>query len=217
MTQETEQALRELIDYDDELAMFTNRLEVVIQALGNAPAPQHTGRRPRVNADGEGDSDDPEDQEPEEAVPVIAPSDIYKRALTEYEREYRSKSMRARYDINDYKNFKRVVHDAQHPEENAPPMLVPEDFSLDKVIMRQVKRAQEIEARGEDPDEDDDEDAAPRGTQSTRPQELESDDDDEEEDVPARVSRVKQERATSRAPMGGRGRPADDSDIEMDD
>ena len=27
-----------------------------------------------------------------------------------------------RYDTNDYKNFKRVVHDAQHPEENAPPV-----------------------------------------------------------------------------------------------
>jgi hypothetical protein len=83
--------------------------------------------------------------------------------------------------------------------------------------MRQVKRAQEIEARGEDPDEDDDDDTAPRGTQSTRPQELESEDDDEDEEVPARGSRVKQERGASQAPRGGRGRSADDSDIEMDD
>ena len=98
MTQDTEKALRELIDYDDELAMFTNRLEDVIDAVGRAPAavPRRT-RRPIVNPDGDGDSDGQEEQESEEDVPVIVPSNLYKQALAEYEQEYRSKSMRARY------------------------------------------------------------------------------------------------------------------------
>jgi hypothetical protein len=97
-------------------------------------------------------------------------------------------------------------------------MLVPEDFSLDKVIMRQVKRAQELEARGDDPDDEDDEDSAPRGTQASRPHELESEGDDEEneEDGVARGSRVKSERAMSRGPRGFLVKPAD-SDTEMDD
>jgi hypothetical protein len=100
-------------------------------------------------------------------------------------------------------------------------MLVPEDFSLDKVIMRQVKRAQELEARGDDPDEEEDEDPAPRGTQSRRPQELDSEDDDDEiEDLTQQVrqtQQVKQERAKSKGPGGSRRRPADDSDTEMGD
>jgi ribosomal protein L12E/L44/L45/RPP1/RPP2 len=97
MTQEIEIALRELIDYDDELAMFTNRLEDVIATIGDAPAPRPArARAQRADPDEDGDSDDPDEEEPEEEVPVIAPSDMYKKALGKYETEYRSKSMRAR-------------------------------------------------------------------------------------------------------------------------
>ena len=96
-------------------------------------------------------------------------------------------------------------------------MLVEEDFSLDKVIMRQVKRAQELEARDEDPDEDDDEDQGPRGTQSSRPQELGSEEEEDEDEEPAPASRVKREKGVSRGSTVGRSRVTDDSDIEMDD
>jgi hypothetical protein len=95
-------------------------------------------------------------------------------------------------------------------------MLVPEDFSLDTIIMRQVKRVKEAEAR-EDHDEDDDENPVPRGTQANRPQELGSDEEEEveEEDIAARGSRVKRERTKSRGPSGV---PAQDSsDIDMED
>jgi hypothetical protein len=97
MTLETEKALRELIDYDDELAMFTSRLEGVIAQIGDAPAPRPARTRAqRVNPDGDVDSDDPDEEEPEEDVPAIAPSDLYKNTVQQYETQYRSKSMRAR-------------------------------------------------------------------------------------------------------------------------
>jgi hypothetical protein len=104
MTEDTEKALRELIDYDDELAMFTQRLEGVLENIGEAPASRSARgrrqRRQRGSDDEEGAEEGAEEseEEPQEDVPVIAPSDLYKKALQDYETEYRAQSMRARYD-----------------------------------------------------------------------------------------------------------------------
>ena len=92
-------------------------------------------------------------------------------------------------------------------------MLTEADFSLDTIIMRQVKRAKEAEARGDDPDLEDDETPPPPGTQANRPQELESDvdEEEEEEDVTTRVKREKSKR------LGRRSEPAEESDVDMED
>lgn len=75
-------------------------------------------------------------------------------------------------------------------------MLSISDFFLDKLTARDVERAKKNEARqdyNDDDDEDGDDNAAPRGTQRNRPEQLGSEDD---EDDSMDIDDVRQKRMT---------------------
>jgi hypothetical protein len=80
-------------------------------------------------------------------------------------------------------------------------MLELKDFYDDQLLLRQVKRATKQAAAAE-LDEDEDDYAGPRGTQSARPEQIDDDEDDDEgvdvEDRRRTIARVKRERQQSR-------------------
>jgi hypothetical protein len=79
-------------------------------------------------------------------------------------------------------------------------MLEINDFYVDPVLLRQVKRQQRQDAH-EDEEDDAEEDAGPRGTQSTRPEPIDSDVDEdghEQEQNRKEIMKIKRERAQSR-------------------
>ncbi|KAG9231776.1 zinc-finger of the MIZ type in Nse subunit-domain-containing protein [Amylocarpus encephaloides] len=138
MTAEAEIALRELIDYQDELAMVNKHMANVTTAIAEAPVPRprpavqtrrsrnrHQTQQSRFGEESheeEQEEKEHEEEDPAEDVPILAPSDLFEKMREEYEVEYRSKTKRARYETNDYRNFKRMVHDARNPGEDAPPV-----------------------------------------------------------------------------------------------
>ena len=142
ITSKAEKALRELIDYGDELSMQDTILKEVVDNIPSPPANPISFGRPRRSR---GEKHGEEDEEGE--VDVEAPStdpeilsalELLQKAKEAYAINYASKSMRqrylifrdtwlklirtSRYDVNDYRNFKRGVHDACHQGENAPPV-----------------------------------------------------------------------------------------------
>jgi GAF domain-containing protein len=93
-------------------------------------------------------------------------------------------------------------------------MLKLDEFYDDGEILHKMRRADREAAR--EMEEDDEEEQAPRGTQATRPEELE--DDEESEAVSSRksIARVKKERQ-SRGQSSAPRRAARSPDVEMDD
>ncbi|EHY61051.1 hypothetical protein ABEF95_009321 [Exophiala dermatitidis] len=90
-----------------------------------------TRRRRRISdggsdeGDGDEDGDDQEDRKPStQAAPDTAtPHVVLAAALEAQTRAWTSKSLTERYaHNNDYKGFYRVLYDAKHPGESAPPM-----------------------------------------------------------------------------------------------
>jgi E3 SUMO-protein ligase NSE2 len=83
-------------------------------------------------------------------------------------------------------------------------MLELKDFYDDTLLARQVKHAEKEAAREEDEDEDEEEDeVAPRGTQRSRPEQIDSDEvdideEDEAEQHRQHIAKVKRERGQSR-------------------
>ncbi|CAL3962619.1 hypothetical protein PZA11_000274 [Diplocarpon coronariae] len=123
-TEKAEAAVRELIDYGDELRMQEILLKGVSRKIASAPARQPaTSRRRRValsSDDENGDEDEPEPaaEEPDNFSAI----ELLKKAKEDYANAYNSKSKTSKYcDHNEYKGFKAALHDAQTQGSGAPP------------------------------------------------------------------------------------------------
>lgn len=114
LSREAEKAMRELIDYTDELRAQDQLMQGVI-AKASQPAPA----RRRQGSDEDGDEDMPDAADDEE---VVGPTEILKMAREDYNRAYGNRSMGNRYARNkDYATFKEMVHEAVGDTEPLPP------------------------------------------------------------------------------------------------
>lgn len=110
-----ETALREL---DTNVRDGNGRLAPTQSTLG---ASQFRGqKRRRRIADGE---DDPDDDEPTQTTQQEGPTSFLQRKLETSSTEYERLSQKDKYaSNNDYIGFRKCLHDAQHPGDDAPPM-----------------------------------------------------------------------------------------------
>ncbi len=106
---------------------------------------------------------------------------------------------------------------------NIAQMLELNDFYVDPLLLRQVKRQQRQEAH-EDDEDDPEEDAGLPGTQRTRPEPIDSDVDEdahEQEQNRKEIAKIKRERAQSRGVSAAPSHRTEastepgESDIEM--
>jgi hypothetical protein len=101
MTTKAEKALRDLIDYRDELAMQDAIMRDVGESIAAAPTAQLTGRGrqrgPRAD-DAEGDEEGPEHENDAPAADenILSAVELLKKAKGEHTARYTSKSMRDR-------------------------------------------------------------------------------------------------------------------------
>ncbi|PBP17744.1 hypothetical protein BUE80_DR011301 [Diplocarpon rosae] len=123
-TDNAEAAVRELIDYGDELRMQETLLRGVAGNIASAPSRQPAKSRRRRAAVGSsdelGDEDEPEAaaEELENLSAVV----LLKKARENYAHAYNSRSKTSKYsDHNEYKVFKAALHDAQTQGSGAPP------------------------------------------------------------------------------------------------
>jgi hypothetical protein len=98
LTAKAEKALRELIDYGDELTMQDSIMRELSEYLASAPAAQPAARRRRR---GSHDEDAEEEEPQEENAPAanennFSAVELLKEAKEEHARKYTAKSMRAR-------------------------------------------------------------------------------------------------------------------------
>jgi hypothetical protein len=97
-TAKGEKAMRDLIDYTDELAMRDQIMMEVSENIAAAPAPRPApGRRRRLDSE---DRDDDEENIAEEAPapdPALSPVEVLKKAKADYVTSYTTKSMSDRY------------------------------------------------------------------------------------------------------------------------
>merc|ERR1712093_222460 len=123
-TIQAEEAIRELIDFSDELAMQSAIMKDVVREITSAPAPRRTARRRRrdVGSDDEEEEEEEEDAEPPAADPEqMSALELLRQAKEDHATKYASQSKRSRYgDNNDYKIFKQILHDAQNPNSGLP-------------------------------------------------------------------------------------------------
>ncbi|TEY46981.1 hypothetical protein BOTCAL_0309g00100 [Botryotinia calthae] len=109
-TEQAELAMRVLIDKGDEV----ERNDLVVQDVCNRldevnPAPPI--RRTRGQ----------EDEEEKQDGVAISVVELFDKIKEEYRSKYEAESMTKRYaSNNDYKSFKRVVHDSLHPDGDLP-------------------------------------------------------------------------------------------------
>lgn len=103
LTAEAEQAVRELIDYGDELSMQETMMRDVSQTIAEAPvverrAPRRRNREVDAEKGGENDEDASEDgeDEPEEDPNVPSAIELLKQAKLDYRIQYAAKTMRER-------------------------------------------------------------------------------------------------------------------------
>ncbi|RDW75209.1 hypothetical protein BP6252_06351 [Coleophoma cylindrospora] len=130
LTIKAEKALRELIDFSDELALHEQVLKDVNEQIP-APVilPSAETRRLRRRAQDEDDAEveeeevDQDAEAPAEDVEILSAIEILKNLKEDHKTAYAEKTMRAKYaSNNDYLGFKRQVHDARHPGPDAPPL-----------------------------------------------------------------------------------------------
>ncbi|KAH8897104.1 hypothetical protein GQ53DRAFT_760298 [Thozetella sp. PMI_491] len=133
-TKQTEAELRHLLDLRAELededkifASVLRLLEAQAQAQSQSqprqPEAKRSSRR-MVDSDGEEmdiDEEDEPEEEPERKVPVVSLGQMLEVARQEQVAEYAKLTMHQRYGLNnDYIQFKRTWHDAQHQDDGVP-------------------------------------------------------------------------------------------------
>ena len=101
-TIQAEEAIRELIDFSDELAMQSAIMKDVVREITSAPAPRRTARRRRrdVGSDDEEEEEEEEDAEPPAADPEqMSALELLRQAKEDHATKYASQSKRSRYKI----------------------------------------------------------------------------------------------------------------------
>ncbi|MCJ1357899.1 MAG: hypothetical protein MMC33_007895 [Icmadophila ericetorum] len=128
LTRNIEAGVRSLIDAQATIEGVEKALGEIqhnVAAGGGVAAPTQTTlgasqfrlqtRNRPVNSDDE--------EEEGTQVAIVGPVNMLKRKLAEHEAHYGQLPLRNRYAThNDYVSFKKIVHDAQHPGEDAPPL-----------------------------------------------------------------------------------------------
>lgn len=139
-----EKSLREIVDFKDELAMQESIMRGVSGQISETPVPvvradRQRRRRGSSVASGENAQEEEREDSPDEEVEVLSPLELLQKAKEEYHVKYNEQSMRtryvtpnlnsvlflmdnSRYDVNDYRGFKKVSHDAKYPNSEAPPL-----------------------------------------------------------------------------------------------
>jgi len=94
LTAKAEKALREMIDYRDEITMQDNIMKNISDNLPAAPV-QHARR---ARADDDGENEDPEEVVNEEAadIPGVSAVELLEKAKGDYAAKYAAKSMLSR-------------------------------------------------------------------------------------------------------------------------
>jgi hypothetical protein len=148
LTRESERAVRELVDWRRELQKegdvlkqvgdeaATNAMKAAAAATQASQRPAAPARRRRAVSDDE-DLDDTNNGDasfiPDDTVMsgvsgaadanTLSPLEILLREKAAYIEKYASMSLAQKYaSDNDYIGFRKIIHDAQFPGENAPPM-----------------------------------------------------------------------------------------------
>ncbi|RKF83398.1 putative transcription factor c2h2 [Golovinomyces cichoracearum] len=142
ITAKAEKALRDLIDFGDELSIQSNILHKVAEKAAEKEISSHTSRR----QSSQNEVNSIQDENGTER-PVLRGIDIFKTEKRDYKTKYESKGLKERYaDHNDYKNFKGMIHDAQNQGPNARPLSDPKYwFSEDRSPNSSSQKQQENE------------------------------------------------------------------------
>ena len=131
MTETLEQRVRNIIDAKAEVLNIETALKELDENATNnrgfiAPtqstigASQFRGSKRRRQGGGGENEDENETQKPSESAGLLG---TLQRKIAEHTSEYQTSSLAQRYAAhNDYVGFKRIVHDARHPGDNAPPL-----------------------------------------------------------------------------------------------
>lgn len=150
ITAKAEKALRDLIDFGDELSIQSNILHEVAEKTADKVISPRTSRRQSSH-----DKENSDQDENGTERPVPRGIDIFRSAKKDYKTKYESKGLNERYaDNNDYKNFKGMIHDAQNQGPNARPLSDPkywfsEDRSPNSLSQKQHENEDdEIEMTG---------------------------------------------------------------------
>ncbi|GAB7362612.1 hypothetical protein MBLNU230_g2924t1 [Neophaeotheca triangularis] len=173
MTRRMDLGMRKTIDGKHDLeAIQKNLLSIATDARANAStqvSTQHRRGTQRGTAGEEGD-DEGEIQDFTPTDPSggtqaqPSPLDFFKKKTDDSKTLYQSYDLSRRYAANnDYRNFKRVVHDAQHPEDDVP---VPHERTW---FPEEAAPAPGVTTRGQAGEDDSDDDVAvSRATVSTK-------------------------------------------------
>lgn len=117
LTKQSEAGVRQVIDWQVELADTRTALEETARRMEVASTLAASKQRDRREKEGREDDDDDVD----DAADVAAPQKTFEDECQKLSADYASKSMYERYALNnDYINFKRMWHDALHGEDGRP-------------------------------------------------------------------------------------------------
>lgn len=140
LTRKLDLAVRKTVDEEVFVGAFPEMMQNIANQSGEGhqaqtqstlatQTQQSRNRRPhRTMTDGEDDDQDDEPLPPDPPLdappsPSYAPSALLTSAVETHATDWSSKSLYTRYaNHNTYIAFKQSVHDAQHNEENAPPL-----------------------------------------------------------------------------------------------
>lgn len=129
MTGKLDQKMREMIDMRAEVANTESALrELDANAVGNRRGPAQTQSTVEVtqmrtqNRSSTSDEDEDEEADGTSSQPGTLVDDL-KRKQAHNKKKYEGSSLSERYaSHNDYVGFRKIVHDARHPGEDAPPL-----------------------------------------------------------------------------------------------
>jgi hypothetical protein len=96
ITLEAENAVRDLVDYEDELAMQDTIMKDIIKDIREAPTVQPARRPRRVRLDDEASEED-EEEAPTDDPNILSPVELLKKAKEEYASQWGERSMKSRY------------------------------------------------------------------------------------------------------------------------
>jgi hypothetical protein len=94
---EAEKAMRDLVDYKDEVTMHTALIEKVLNGISSASPPVPSVRTRALGVNSDGGAEEGEEKYEDDGVPVdangVSTVELLKAARTEYLADYQSKSM----------------------------------------------------------------------------------------------------------------------------
>ncbi|KAK3682606.1 zinc-finger of the MIZ type in Nse subunit-domain-containing protein [Podospora appendiculata] len=125
LTDSTEAAIREVIDYRAELEDEKHVFEAVQEKISaQRPRPEPKARKPKRDINSDDENDDQEAEEmlaPADDPPLTGVRDMLKTVREAKAEEYNAMTAYQRYGLNnDYISFKKTWHDAQHHEDQVP-------------------------------------------------------------------------------------------------